>query len=102
MEGARSMSFSKAPPEMWAEAVAYATYLSYKIPSGQKNETPFELLNKKQPDISHLMIFGFKAFVHIPDQKRKKLDPKSIEGVLVGFCERTKGYRVFIPITQEF
>ena len=102
VESARSMmSFSKAPPELWGEAVAYAAYIRNRIPSGQKTKTPYEILFKNKPDISHVRIFGSKTFVHIPDVKRKKFDPKSLEGVLVGFCERTKGYRIFIPTTKK-
>ncbi len=53
VESARSMmTFSKAPPEMWAEAVAYATYIRNRIPSGQKTKTPYEILFKVKPNIS--------------------------------------------------
>jgi hypothetical protein len=51
--------------------------------------------------LSHLRIFGSKAFVHIPDVKRTKLEPKCIEGILVGFCEFTKAYRIYIPTLRK-
>jgi len=102
MESARSMMvFSRAPPEFWAEAVTYATYIRNRIPSGQKNETPYQIIFKSKPDISNIRIFGSKTYVHIPEVKRKKLDPKCLEGFLIGFCDLTKGYRVFIPVTRK-
>ena len=92
---------SPPPPELWGEAVAYAPYIRNRIPSGKKTKTLYEILFKNKPDVSHVRIFGSKTSVHIPDVKRKKFDPKSLEGVLVGFCERTKGYRIFIPTTKK-
>ena len=95
------MFSSNAPTEMWGEAVAYATYIRNRIPSGKRTETPYQIIFKERPQIGHIKIFGSRCFVHIPDVKRRKLDPKSLEGVLVGFCEHTKGYRVFIPSTRK-
>ncbi|XP_055623736.1 uncharacterized protein LOC129767139 [Toxorhynchites rutilus septentrionalis] len=31
----------------------------------------------------------------VPKAKRKKFDPKSEKGIFVGYCEDTKGYRVY-------
>ncbi len=36
------------------------------------------------PSLSHLRIFGCDAYVHIPKDKRKKLDFKSQKCILVG------------------
>jgi len=30
--------------------------------------------------------------MHIPDEKRSKLDPKAVEGFFVGLSENKKGY----------
>jgi hypothetical protein len=30
----------------------------------------------KKPDVSRLKMFGYIAYVHVPDEKRSKLDPK--------------------------
>ncbi len=98
MESAKSMMFSSnAPLWLWAEAAGYSTYIRNRIASGQKKLTPFEVLHNRKPNVSHIKTFGSKTFVHISDVKRKKLEPKCIEGYLVGYCESTKGYRVYIP-----
>ena len=47
--------------------------------------------------MDHLKIFGTQCFVHVPKQKRLKLDPKSIKGLLVGYCGNKDGYRIYIP-----
>ncbi|KAK9720592.1 hypothetical protein QE152_g21992 [Popillia japonica] len=42
-------------------------------------------------------IFGNDVWVHVPKEKRRKLDMKSRHGIFVGYTENTKGYRVFFP-----
>ncbi len=41
--------------------------------------------------------FWVHSFVHIVEEDKNKLEPKSCEGVLVGYDEVTKGYRCLIP-----
>jgi len=41
-----------------------------------------------------LRVFGCRAFVHVPNHDRKKLEPKSKEYIFVGYCNETKGYRL--------
>ena len=33
--------------------------------------------------------------MHIPDEKRKKLDNKAVKGVFMGYPDNTKGYKVY-------
>jgi hypothetical protein len=39
--------------------------------------TPKEKFIGKKPDVSHLRVFGCIAYVHVPNEKRSKLDPKA-------------------------
>jgi formylmethanofuran dehydrogenase subunit E-like metal-binding protein len=34
-------------------------------------------------------------------KERKKIDNKSLEGILVGFDEEKKGYRVYVPFEKR-
>ena len=34
-------------------------------------------------------------YIHIPKEKRKKLDPSGKKGVFVGYSESLKGYRIY-------
>ena len=63
--------------------------------SSVSNMTSFELLFKKRPDISNLKFFGCLVFSHVPDKKRKKLDPKTVEAMMVEYVEvSTSGVRM--------
>jgi len=46
--------------------------------------TPYQAFHLKKPLVAHLQIFGYQAYVHIPDNKWEKLDAKVIEGYFVG------------------
>ena len=100
VESARSMlQAKKLPIKLWAEAVNTAAYVLNRTgPTPVAGKSPYELWYKKEsPDISHLKVFGSNCYVHVPKQKRKKWDPKSVKGILVGYCDNKDGYRVYIP-----
>ncbi|GMG18284.1 unnamed protein product [Phytophthora fragariaefolia] len=42
-----------------------------------------------------MRIFGCKAYVLTPKEKRLKWDPKAREGIFLGYEERSKAYRVY-------
>ena len=63
--------------------------------------TPHEKYFRKKPDLSHTRIFGVIAYVHIPDERRQKLDPKSEKCILVGYSLEQKGYKCYNPSTQK-
>jgi hypothetical protein len=47
-------------------------------------------------------VFGCLAFVHIPVEKRKKLQPKAVQGMMVGYCEGSSSlYRIWDPAARE-
>jgi hypothetical protein len=41
------------------------------------------------------------VYCHIPVEKRTKLDPTTEKGILVGYSETSKAYRVYIPSTRK-
>jgi len=64
--------------------------------------TPHELWTDGHvPDVSYFRVFGSKAYVHTPDAKHKKLDPRSIEITLVGYEPGSKGYRLWNSTTRS-
>lgn len=55
----------------------YTVYLSNRSPTQSVwKKLPQETWSGKKPDISHLRIFKSIAFVHVPNERRIKLDNK--------------------------
>eukprot|EP00253_Pinus_taeda_P034604 PITA_34604 len=78
MEKERSMlSRAELGQEFWVEAVETACYLVNRSPSSVlEDKTPQEVWTGKKPSLSHLRLFGCDAYVHVPKEKRTKLDSK--------------------------
>jgi transposase InsO family protein len=107
IEMVRSMlRYSGLAKEYWGEAANTAAYtinrLSTDVLGG---DTPYHAFWGKHADLSHLKVFGCRAYVHVHDQQRRKLDDKAWEGILVGYHERNRTiYRVYdekMGITRE-
>ncbi|GBN43947.1 Retrovirus-related Pol polyprotein from transposon TNT 1-94 [Araneus ventricosus] len=62
----------------------------------REGKTPIELWSASSFNVRYLKVFGTKFFVHVPKQRRQKLDPKSVAGFFVGYCGEKDGYRVWL------
>ncbi|KAK2378762.1 putative mitochondrial protein [Trifolium repens] len=96
-ERARSLRMqSGLPKQFWAEAVNTAAYLINRGPSvPSEHKIPEEVWSGKEVKLSHLRVFGCVAYVHISDQGRNKLDPKSKKCTFIGYGEDEFGYRLW-------
>ena len=103
LDAARSMLKSKKlPKEFWAEAVACAVYLANRSPTRSVwGKTPQEAWSGRKPGIAHLRVFGSVAHVHVPDEKRSKLDDKSEKYIFIGYDTNSKGYKLYNPSTKK-
>jgi hypothetical protein len=55
------------------------------------------MFTRNKLEVSHLKIFGYPVFIHIPKEKRNKLDPSGKKGIFVGYYEVSKAFRIYIP-----
>uniref|UniRef100_A0AAV1TFY3 Integrase catalytic domain-containing protein n=2 Tax=Peronospora matthiolae TaxID=2874970 RepID=A0AAV1TFY3_9STRA len=80
----------------WAEAAMKAIYIENRLPSPKiDHKTPFEIVYKSKPSVKHMRVFGCRAFILTPREKRLKWDPKAREGIFMGYEEASKAYRVY-------
>ena len=96
VESTRSMlNVAHLPNSFWIEAIATACYLrNISYTKALNNITPYQLWTGLRHDLSHLRVFGCLAYTHIPDEKKKKLDLKSLKCTFIGYGEPNgvKGY----------
>ena len=86
-EKSKSMCHDTCLPDSWWEfSFTHATHIYNQTPLHQHNwRTPYELLNKEVPDISHLRVLGCATYVFLPeDVCTDKLAPKSKLMVYIG------------------
>jgi hypothetical protein len=89
------------PNYFWVEAVATTVYIMNQTPIAVHGMTLEEKFTGKKPDVSHLKVFGYIAYVHVPDEKKSKLDPKAEKCIFIGYSLEQKGYRCFNPPTRK-
>ena len=66
-----------------------------------EDKTPHEVWTSKKPSLSHLRAFGCDAYVHIPKEKRGKLDNKSERCIFIRYKDGLKGYNLWNPETRK-
>ena len=54
------------------------------------------MYTRKKPEVIHLKIFGCLVYVHIPKEKRTKLDPSKNKRIFIGYCEVSKSFKIYI------
>jgi hypothetical protein len=83
---------------LWEEAAMAVVYVQIQLShSALGLKALEEMFTRKKPEVSHLKIFGFPVFIHIPKEKRNKMDPSGNKGKLVGYYEVSKAFRIYIP-----
>jgi hypothetical protein len=83
---------------LWVEKARTTVYVQNRLShSALGSKNPEEMSTGKKPEIIHLKIFGCPVFVHIPKEKRTKLDPSGKKGIFVGYCEVSKAFIIYIP-----
>jgi hypothetical protein len=99
MEDVKTMIHDQDLPMcLWEEATMEVVYVHNRLShSALGLKTPEEMFTGKKPEISHLKIFGCPVFIHIPKEKRNKLEPSRKKGIFVGYCEVSKAFRIYIP-----
>lgn len=89
---------ARLPQSYWAEAYYYWAYVHNRTSLSflEAHQTPFSILFGSKPDVGHLRVFGSVAYVRVPPDQRRKLDPKSEKCTFVG-CYDNAAYRLMRP-----
>ena len=86
---------AKLDKRLWMEIADTVVYLKNRSPTSAVATTPYELWHGVKPNLSHLKIIGSTAYVHIPKEKRIKLDTHSHKGIMIGYGGGTNQYKVW-------
>ena len=102
-EATRAMMYDQnLPLSLWAKAASTTVYIQNRCPhKALEAKTPKEVFTGIKPSVDHLRIFGNPVYIHIPKEKRTKLEPSRKKGTFVGYSETSKAYRIYVP-SQKF
>lgn len=76
---------SRLPSSAWGHAILHAAILIRLRPTAYHKFSPLQLVSGREPNISHLKVFGCAVYVPIPPPKRTKMGPQRRLGIYVGF-----------------
>jgi hypothetical protein len=88
--------------EFWMDAMNTTVYINNQCPTKALNsKTLQEACTSINIYVYHLRVFGCKMYAHILDEKRNKLESKSIHRVFLRYCEGTKAYHLMCVETKR-
>jgi hypothetical protein len=93
---------SGLPEDFWGEAMLTANFLRNYVPTSICGDTvPIELWTGRKPSIRFLRVFGCRVYMRIPKpQWNGKFGPRAIKGILMGYAENHKAYRIWLEEEQ--
>jgi hypothetical protein len=84
------------PMFLWEEVCNMTVYVYNRSPHMILwDKTLEETFLGARLEIGHLRIFGCPVYIHVPVEKRMKLDPSKQKGIFLGYYETSKDYRNF-------
>nr|GFA25526.1 retrovirus-related Pol polyprotein from transposon TNT 1-94 [Tanacetum cinerariifolium] len=97
VEAARTMlAFANLPSFLWAEAIATACFTqNHSIIHKHFDKTPYELMNKRKPNIKFFCVFGCRCYLLNEYEDVGKLKEKRDIGVFVGYLKESAAFRIF-------
>ena len=92
----------KLAETLWEQAMHAVEYIQNRVPhSSVKGKAPFEAYFGHKPDVSNLRVFRSTAWARIPLDKRRALQPQSIECLFIGYLDESKGFKILYIKTKQ-
>nr|GFA18522.1 retrovirus-related Pol polyprotein from transposon TNT 1-94 [Tanacetum cinerariifolium] len=103
VEAARTMlTFANLPSFHWAEAIATACFIqNCSIIHKRFDKTPYELINKRKPNIKFFHVFGCRCYLLNDYKDVGNLKTKGDIGVLVGYSKESAAFRIYNKRTRK-
>jgi hypothetical protein len=79
-------------------SLSYKSLANYPL----QGDVPNRVYYGKEVSYDHLKVFGCKAFVHIPQDERSKLDSKTRQCIFLSYGGDQFSYKLFDPIARKF
>jgi hypothetical protein len=99
---ARVMIHSKnLTQHFWGEAINIACHIINRVYlRPETNKIPYEIWQGKKPTVKYFRTFGSKCYILRDRENLGKFDPKSDEGIFLGYSTNSHAYRFFNKRTK--
>nr|GFB27865.1 retrovirus-related Pol polyprotein from transposon TNT 1-94 [Tanacetum cinerariifolium] len=103
VEAARTMlTFANLPSFLWAKAIATACFTQNRsIIHKRFDKTPYELMNKRKPNIKFFHVFGCRCYLLNDYEDVGKLKVKGDIRVFVGYSKEPASFRIYNKRTRK-
>nr|GFB84897.1 integrase, catalytic region, zinc finger, CCHC-type, peptidase aspartic, catalytic [Tanacetum cinerariifolium] len=103
VEAARTMlTFTNQPLFLWAEAIATACFTqNHSIIHKRFDKTPYELMNKRKPNIKFFYVFGCRCYLLNDNEDIGKLKAKRDIRVFVRYSKEFVAFRIYNKRTRK-
>ncbi|GJS06458.1 retrovirus-related pol polyprotein from transposon TNT 1-94 [Tanacetum coccineum] len=90
------------PQKFWCNVVDTSTYILNRILiRAILGKTPYELLRGRKPTLDYFRVFGSKCFILNTKDYLTKFNPKSYEGIFLGYSQNSKAYIILNKPTRK-
>nr|GEW68014.1 hypothetical protein [Tanacetum cinerariifolium] len=97
VKAARTMlAFSNLPLFLWAEAIATACFTQNRLIIHKRfDKTPYELINKRKPNIKFFRVFGCRCYLLNDYEDVGKIKAKGDIKMFVGYSKESAAFRIY-------
>ena len=95
---------AKLPASLWPYAMETAIYISNRLPSSSlpDNNSPYQLLYNRKPNVKNIHPFGCDVYIRIDDSLRTDMEPKSNLRYYLGpNSEHGDSFHIINPTTKR-
>jgi len=65
------------------------------------NMSAHEVWSGNNPLVTHLKVFGYDAFAHVPKENMRKMEKKEVKCIFIRYKEGMKGYNLWDPASRR-
>ena len=87
---------SGAALNLCGEAILSACHFQNRIPHKKIGKTPYELWKGHVPNLKYFKVWRCLAKVLIPEPKKRKLGPKTVDCMFIGYAHNSAAYRFLV------
>nr|GFA65163.1 hypothetical protein [Tanacetum cinerariifolium] len=97
VEASRTMlTFTNLSSFVWAESIATTCFTQNRLIIPKRfDKTPYELINKRKPNIKFFRVFGCRCYLLNDYENVGKLKAKEDIGVFIGYSKESAAFRIY-------